>query len=1425
MTEPSGYMLEPLREGPDFTLYRGWQRANKTPVLVVALAILLACCPLAFALDPSLDISQYAHTAWKVREGFFKGIIYAFVQTPDGYLWLGTEFGLLRFDGVRALPWQPPTGEHFPSGPIRRLLVARDGTLWIGTTKGLASWKNGKVTQRPELAGQQVAALLEDREGTIWVGTGHVSASGISGKLCAIRGGNAHCYGEDGSLGQEVYSLYEDTRGNLWAGSATGLWRWKPGPPKLYPVPNPVPDITGLAEDENGVLLISMTGGLSQLVNGRVEPYPLLAGRKFSSGKLLRDRNGGLWIATHGQSLLHVHKGRTDVFTQSDGLSGEWVTNLFEDREGDIWVATLGGLDRFRDFTVSTISVKQGLSDTLVVSVLTARDGSVWLGTQDGLNRWKEGQVTIYRKRSGLTDDRVGSLFQDDKGRIWVSTHGGVAYFDNGRFTLVRGVPSDFANSITEGSTGNLWISDQNQGLFHLLGGRVVEQIPWVRLGHKDSAVTSLHDPVQDGLWLGFAFGGVAFFKDDQVRASYTGADGLGKGRVNALQLDGNGTLWATTEGGLSRVKNGRVATLSSKNGLPCDAVHWMMDDDARSVWLYTACGLVRIARSDLDAWVADPRRTIQATVFGIIDGVRSHSIAGDYTPHVARTADGKLWFPTFDGVSVVDPGHLAFNRLPPPVHIEQITADHKTYWQNLSGDASSSQPKLPPLVRDLEIDYTALSFVAPEKVLFRYKLEGMDRDWQDADNRRQAFYTNLSPGNYRFRVMACNNSGVWNEAGDAFDFSIAPAYYQTRWFPASCVAALAVLLWMLHRLRVRSIQKHSKQLALINSKLETQIAENADLYSDLQRSEAYLAQGQSISRTGSFGWKVSSGEIYWSEETYRIFEYDRAVKPSLELVFQRIHPNDRDFVQQTIDRATGARENFDLEHHLLMPDGSVKYLHVIARALEPSSDDLEFVGAVTDVTAAKQAEDKIRQSEMEFRQILDFTPQQVAVWGPDSSRLYVNQAALDYYGFTREEWRSGDPGSFVHPEDRERFQNETRSKFLSGLPHEAEMRSLGKDGTYRWFLYRWNPLRDEHGRLIRWYVAATDIEERKQAEQRLHRENVALREEIDRASMFEEIVGTSPPLRAALSRVSKVAPTDTTVLITGETGTGKELIARAVHRRSQRSSRAFVSVNCAAIPRDLIASELFGHEKGAFTGALQRRLGRFELAEGGTIFLDEIGELPAETQIALLRVLQEREFERVGGTGSIRTNVRVIAATNRDLQAAISGNTFRSDLFYRLNVFPIEMPPLRERREDIPLLVAYFIDRYARKAGKSIRTMNKRSLELLQSYLWPGNIRELQNVIERSVILSDAENLSVDESWLSRQPVAGEAKSQPELSRRLALQEKEMIEAALRETGGRVSGPSGAAAKLGIPGSTLDTKIRSLKIDKNRFKSTNPLN
>jgi PAS domain S-box-containing protein len=589
----------------------------------------------------------------------------------------------------------------------------------------------------------------------------------------------------------------------------------------------------------------------------------------------------------------------------------------------------------------------------------------------------------------------------------------------------------------------------------------------------------------------------------------------------------------------------------------------------------------------------------------------------------------------------------------------------------------------------------------------------------------------------------------------------------------------------------------------------------------DLQESKSKLEEAQRIAHVGYWEWDVRTGRVNWSDETYRIYGLRPQELPmDLATLQKKIHPEDWGGVVQALEEALSGGARYNAECRVFRPTGEVRIIHSQGDVKRDTAGRPTLMfGTVQDITEHKQAEGKIREQEAELRQIVDLAPQLVAVFGPAHERLYANRILLDYLGITLEEWRQrfNSPvptysSEFLHPDDMERVAEHSDRAVSRGAAFELEMRLRKSDGSYRWFLARYNPLQDEEGQITRWYVTGTDIEDRKQAEATLHRENVALREEVDKASMFEEIVGASPALKSVLSRISKVAPSDSTVLITGETGTGKELVARAIHRRSDRGSRAFVSVNCAAVPRDLIASELFGHEKGSFTGASQQRLGRFELANKGTIFLDEVGELPIETQIALLRVLQEHEFERVGGSRRIRADVRVIAATNRDLQAAISAGSFRSDLFYRLNVFPIEIPSLQERREDIPLLVEYFIDRYARKAGKNIKRVSKKTLELLQSYPWPGNIRELQNVIERSVILCETEIFSIDESWLPQPEV--------ELPQRLLVQEKDMIEAALKETRGRVFGPTGAAAKLGIPRSTLESKIRSLKIDKNRFRT-----
>jgi signal transduction histidine kinase/ligand-binding sensor domain-containing protein len=780
-----------------------------------AASVLALVCPFALALDPSLDLSQYAHTPWTIREGFLKSTVHAIAQTRDGYLWLGTESGLVRFDGVHFVPWNPPAGSVLPSPDISRLLVARDGTLWIGTYSGLASWNGTKLIGYRELEQQIVASIAEDGDGTVWAGTYAVPA----GRLCAIRNSSTQCYGQDGSFGRIVLSLFVDGD-KLWAGAESGLWRWRPGPPQFYAMPHSTPglEIQDLDTADEGRLLLATNNGLKTLPDGRVQQYAISGLPKVRrTHRLLRDRDGGLWIGTGDQGILHVHRGRTDIFSKREGLSGDDIYSLFEDREGNVWAATNRGIDRFRAFAASTLSSSQGLSTDSVWSVVAARDGSVWIGSQNGLNRWDHGTVTIFRK-NGLADDNPQSLFED-AGRIWLFGHHGLGYLKDGAFVGTPGVPGKQVHAITGDGAGGLWLSE-DKNLLHVSAGRVVEQIPWSQLGSDGVAPAVVPGREPGALWLGFRTGrGVIYLKDGQIRQSYRAADGLGEGAASGLKLDPDGALWAATAGGLSLIRNGRVATMTSKNGLPCDNVHWVVDDDSRSTWLYLGCGLARIDRKEIDAWKADSKRMVHPLVFDNSDGVMLHSdtISG-FSPRVAKSPDGRLWFVTGAGIQIVDPSHLPFNPLAPPVHIENIVADR---------DVMSNR-RLPALTHDLEIDYTALSLTAPEKNRFKYKLEGYDRDWINAGNRRQAFYTNLGPRNYRFRVMASNNSGVWNEAGDSIEFSIAPAYYQTAWFRVLIAALVLGAAWGLYRLRLHQLARE------FNVRMDERVSERTRLARDL---------------------------------------------------------------------------------------------------------------------------------------------------------------------------------------------------------------------------------------------------------------------------------------------------------------------------------------------------------------------------------------------------------------------------------------------------------------------------------------------------------------------------------------------------------------------------------------------------------------
>jgi ligand-binding sensor domain-containing protein len=813
-------------------------------------------CPLLFlfatssvwAVDPHTLISQYGHTAWRTQDGFFNTPS-AFTQTTDGYIWIATSSDLVRFDGVKFSPWTAPKGKSLPY--INYLLGARDGTLWLGTTEGLLHLKDGELfsyVNKPRSPG--ISAIMEDHTGTIWVTRYRVNDG--MGPLCRVTGATLQCYGKkDGIPGEYAMGLVEDSAGNIWFGCQM-LCRWAPGSSSVYfeeQLKNVAGDgVVGVAAGTSGSIWASLDGigpklGVQYYSHGKWSSYvvPGFDGSAARSHTLFVDRNQTLWVGTESKGLYHIHDGFADHYGSANGLSSNLVGAVYEDKEGNLWVATDRGIDLFRDIPIATFSGNEGLVGASVRSILALSDGSVWAGNDEALDIIHKGGISAIAAGHGLPGQNVQAMFQDRAGRIWVGIDETVTTYERGRFVEIKKLDGGLARHVgtayafAEDVEGNIWVlvyvGAVNQvRLLRIKGKRIEENIPVDNVFHGAQFIAADRDP---GIWVLSLDGKLDRYRNGKAETVVSLGSAERAVTTHSLSVDSDNAVWAATSKGLYRWKDSHLNVMDSRNGLPCSSIYSMIKDDYGSFWLYTKCGLLRIPTSEWATWLKFPEGRVSVKIYDALDGAQPDA-ATPYQPIVSKSPDGRLWFASNSLVQMIDPGRIYANVNPPPVHIEELAADHKSY--DVPGKVS-----LPPLRSELQISYTALSFTVPRRVFFRYRLEGHDEDWQEAGTRRQAFYNDLRPGEYRFRVIACNNDGVWNEEGATLDFSIAPAWYQTNWFRALCFISAGLMVCVIYRLRIRQISR------AIGARFDERLAERTRMARDLHDTFLQTVQGSKL--------------------------------------------------------------------------------------------------------------------------------------------------------------------------------------------------------------------------------------------------------------------------------------------------------------------------------------------------------------------------------------------------------------------------------------------------------------------------------------------------------------------------------------------------------------------------------------------------
>ena len=770
-------------------------------ILQVLLIIWLQAAS-AWAANPGLRILYYSHVAWRMEDGAFNSAPATIVQTPDGYIWIGTADGILQFDGVQFERWTPGHGQQLPNSEVIRLWTTRDGSVWVSAVGFLSRWKGNTLTNYPTRTRGGPGSLAEDKHGTVWLGRAYAPQG--TGSLCQVRATDLRCLGPgDGVPSFNITALLADRDGTLYIGGDTLLLRWANGSPTIYPVPGLVGNrgiegISALARSPDGAVWVGIQKagpglGLERLIGGRLQSFdtPLFHGSSVSVTSLYSDRKGALWVGTYDRGIYRIVGDLVEHFDRTNGLSGDWILGIAGDREGDLWVVTTQGVDRFAEAPVATVTVAEGLCSAEAGAVATSPDGDIWTGGEGGLTRIRDGGVKCFRSGRELPGSQVTSLFEDHAGRLWVGIDQSLWVYEGDRFRQITrpdARPIGLVTGIAEDTEQRIWIAAAGPPriLMRVEGLKISEDVlspPMPRRVVADST---------GGLWLGLFNGDLAHIRDGQtVIHSFNHPQGT---VIQQLLPDADGSVLAATNHGLLGWYNGKALALTQKNGLPCEQVYDIAFDRGGNLWLYMNCALGMLSSADLQAWKQNPDITVPVPTFDALDGVRPN-----YASFVAgaRSADGRLWFANGISLQVIDPEHLTRNTVPPLVHIGQVVADRIAY-------PMQGVLKLPPLTRNLEIDYAGLSFVAPQKVRFRYRLEGRDNTWQEAGTRRQAFYTDLRPGHYRFRVIACNNDGVWNEAGDSLSFIVTPAWYQMKLFFVACFAAAVLLIMLFHWLRMR---------------------------------------------------------------------------------------------------------------------------------------------------------------------------------------------------------------------------------------------------------------------------------------------------------------------------------------------------------------------------------------------------------------------------------------------------------------------------------------------------------------------------------------------------------------------------------------------------------------------------------------------